>query len=325
MKRLALLILAINCFAWLQAQDLSYLNKSAYTGVFNQAYGVHERNTFDILLPNNDSTHGLVIFIHGGGFFQGDKSAVYNRKHDIKYFLDHNVAVATINYRFAASNDSLGVKASLNDVQRAIQFFRFNASRYNIDKERLACYGSSAGAGSSLYFAFHDDLALEGDTTLLGESTRLKCVGAMSTQSTYNVFRWKRIIPYMRLVFLLKGKQIKHSAANFYGYQDYKSFKGGKKEISESLDMLSMIDAQDPPIYLMNLLEGNFPKNDNIIQHHRKHAVAVSKMLNKYGVENHLYTSKAVEMEKDISFKLSAFIVKHLQEEKANKLVFTIE
>lgn len=313
MKQVFMLVLILNFWGLVHGQDLDFLNSQKFSVHFNQSYGEYERNKFDILLPKNDSIHGLAIFIHGGGFKHGDKDAIYKRKEDIRCFLNNNIAVASINYRFYSSNDSLGVKVSLKDIQTAIQYLRFNANEFNIDKERVGCYGISAGAGASLYFAFHDDLAIQGDPTLKGESTRLKCAGAIATQSTYNVFKWKKIVPYMRLVVPLKRKQIYNSAANFYGYPNYKSFKEQIRMSSEQLDMLAMIDSQDPPIYLMNLMKENFPKNDNVVQHHRRHAIVLSKILKKNNVENYLYTSKTVDREGDIDIKIREFIVHNLK------------
>ena len=319
MKQITLLLIMFSYFEIVFAQKLDDLNKDDYSVYFNEAYGNHERNKFDIITPKNDSLHGLVIFIHGGGFKHGDKNALYRRVKDIKCFLDNNIAVATINYRFYSNTDSLGVRVSLDDIQRAIQYLRHNASKFNIDKERVGCYGISAGAGSSLYFAFHDDLAIEGDSTLLGESTRLRCAGAISTQATYDVFKWKGIVPYMRLVILFKRKQIYNAAANFYGYPNYKSYKNQIDKDSEDLDMLSMIDHQDPPIYLINLTKGYFPKNDDIVQHHRKHAVVVSKLLSKKKVENYLYTSKKATREEDVDFQIREFMIRHLVNKDANQ------
>lgn len=313
MKQIIIVILILNFWGLVNGQDLDYLNPQDYSGHFDLSYAEHERNKFDILLPRNDSLHGLVVFIHGGGFKHGDKKTIFKRKQDIKYFLDNNIAIASINYRFYSNDDSLGVKVCLKDIQTAIQYLRFNANEFDIDKERVACYGSSAGAGSSLYFAFHNDFAVEGDTTLKGESTRLKCAGAIATQSTYNVLRWKKIIPYMRLIVPLKRKQFYNAAAHFYGYPYYKSYKKQIRISSEQLDMLSMIDSQDPPIYLMNLMKENFPKNDNVVQHHRKHAIVVSKTLKKKNVKNYLSTSKIVDSEKDIDFKIREFIVDNLK------------
>ena len=282
-----------------------------YQALYDQKYGEYDRNVFDLIIPNNESPHSLVIYIHGGGFKQGDKSKMYSRKKDIKYFIDNNVAVATINYRFYKKNDSLGVKVCLADIKRAIQFIRFNAGQYNIDKTKVACYGVSAGAGSSLYFAFHDEMAIPGDTTLLGESTRLNCAGAIATQSTYNLYRWKGILPWFHILSFLKRDSFNHSMANFYGYADYTSFKLNRKEIARSLDMLDMIDSDDPPVYLINLMKENFPDNNDIVFHHRNHAIAVSKKLNKFNIQNYLFTKKnAQDAEK---YPIREFLVDNLK------------
>lgn len=313
MKNIILIIACLHLLSFAQAQDLSYLNQNDFQALFNEQYGEFERNKFDIILPTNSAPHGLVIYIHGGGFVGGDKKALYKRKADIKYFIDHNIAVATINYRFRKKEDGLGVRLCLQDVQSAIQYLRFNAVRYNIDKSRVACYGASAGAGSSLYFAFQDDLAVKGDTTLLGESTRLKCAGAIATQATYDVFRWKKFIPHYKEVLKANKQASYDRGANFYGYPDYKSHRKAVKKAAKSLDMLDMIDAQDPPIYLMNLLKKVYPKNNNIINHHKSHAIAVSVELNKHQVENYLYTDEQANKEKDISFPIREFLVQNLK------------
>ncbi len=313
MKHLIIFTVFVNLIIVAQAQSLDYMNQEDYRAIFNVSYGEFERNKFDIILPTLESKHGLAIFIHGGGFVDGDKKDYYKRKDDIKYFIENNIAVATINYRYRNSDDSIGVKLCLQDIKRAIQFMRFNAAEYNIDKTRIGCYGGSAGAGSSLYFAFHDDMAIEGDPSILGQSTRIKCAGAIATQATYNVFRWRKVVPGLWIGLILKRKFFYDVAANFYGYPNYKSFKKQKKEISESLDMLDMIDDEDPPVYLMNLMEETFPANDNIIQHHREHAIAVSKKLNKHGVKNYLFTSKHVDAESDIQPTIKEFMVQHLK------------
>ena len=40
----------------------------------NLAYGSHERQVMDLYLPQeNDGEVGLILFIHGGGWIQGNK------------------------------------------------------------------------------------------------------------------------------------------------------------------------------------------------------------------------------------------------------------
>lgn len=313
MRSIFLLIFLCSLKMEVTSQNLDYLNSNECDILYNESYGVYKQNLFDIILPKNSNTHSLVIYIHGGGFIHGDKTELYSKKDDLLYFLKNNIAVATINYRYFRNDDSLGVKVCLEDITRALQYIRFNSKQYNIDKERIGVYGGSAGAGSSLYLAFHDDMAIIGNTTLLGESTRVKCAGAFETQATYDLFAWKRIIPWLRTVTLIKRKYFYNSAANFYGFKDYKSFKSKKKEITKSLDMLGMIDSNDPPIYLMNMMKENFPKNNNIIQHHKKHAIAVSKVLNKNNVENYLFTEKSLDKDGSINLTFREFLVNKLK------------
>ncbi|MCG8701726.1 MAG: alpha/beta hydrolase, partial [Bacteroidales bacterium] len=296
-----------------EAQNFDYMKSEDFEYHKNESYGEFERNKYDIIVPTNKSPHGLAIYIHGGGFVMGDKRHLYKRTDDIKYFIDNNIAVATINYRYRRSDDSLGVKACIQDVQRAIQYLKFNSAKYNIDKSRVGCYGVSAGAGSSLYHAFHDNLAIKNDKTLLGESTRLKCVGAIDTQSTYNVFAWKKVIPFFRFILFIQKRRFYNSAANFYGYSDYKSLKPDKEEITTNLDMLKLIDSNDPPVYLINMLDKKLPISNNVIQHHRKHAVVISKKLEQFGIEHYLYTHKNIDQVENIDYSIKEFMVKHLQ------------
>ncbi|MDP4186558.1 MAG: alpha/beta hydrolase [Bacteroidota bacterium] len=315
-KYLIIFLLLVQAFI-IKAQNTDFINGFNCKKYFNESYGKFQDNRFDIIIPGYDRPCPLVIFIHGGGFLHGDKNNFYYRKEDIQYFLEHHIAVATLNYRFYKTDDSLGVRVCIRDIERAVQYIRFNALKYHIDKSRVGCYGTSAGAGSSLYLAFHDDMAIAGDTTLLGESTRIKCAGAISTQSTYDVFSWKKIIPWLGLVMFLKQHTLYNTAANFYGYPTYKSFKPHKEQIEKSLDILSMIDSNDPPVYLMNLQKGTFPKNIDIIEHHQNHAKEVSKWLTREGVKNYCYTYKKhqIEKEQDIDYPISKFFEEQLKQQ----------
>ena len=71
--------------------------------------------------------------------------------------IDNGVSFATINYRFKNNND--GILTSLKDAKRALQFLRFNSDKYKIDKSKIGVMGSSAGATSSLWLGFFDDMA----------------------------------------------------------------------------------------------------------------------------------------------------------------------
>ena len=114
----------------------------------NEKYGSHPRNNFDIWLSESEKPTPLVIYIHGGGFVGGDKSK-YHTSEDLVRFLDSGVSVAVINYRFM-NEKPYGILGSLNDSKRCVQYIRYHSEKYNIDKNRIACSGGSAGAGTSV-------------------------------------------------------------------------------------------------------------------------------------------------------------------------------
>ncbi|WP_320052986.1 alpha/beta hydrolase [uncultured Acetobacteroides sp.] len=314
MKYRAILVLLLISLS-AAAQKPDFLSGIGCKMLSNERYGAAKRNVFDIIMPKSGQPTALVVYIHGGGFLWGDKQEAYERrKEDIAYFLQHNIAFATISYQFYKSDDSLGVGRCLNDVKRAIQYIRHNASKYNIDKQRIGSYGISAGAGSSLYLAFHDDFAIKGDSTLLGESTRLRCVGAISTQATYNLFRWFDFIPNLGMVAWLKKKQFYSSMANFYGYPTYNGFKPLIDSIPKQYDMLRMISPDDPPVYVINMQKKRFPKDFDIIEHHRGHAMVLSKELAKKNVRHYMYIySKKTKLEQDVSYSVKEFMVDNLK------------
>src|SRR5210317_175466 len=158
-----------------------------------EKYGEHERNVFDIWLADSEKPTPLVIYIHGGGFLGGDKSRYYDSQDWIR-FLDAGVSVATINYRYM-NEPPYGILASMTDSKRCLQYIRSNAEKYNINKDRIACSGGSAGAGTSLWLAFSEDMAVvDNEDPVLRESTKITCAGAYATQSTYDILQWSDIL-----------------------------------------------------------------------------------------------------------------------------------
>jgi len=77
------------------------------------------------------------------------------------------------------------VKAPLYDAARALQFVRSKAAEWNIDKKRIGATGGSAGGCSSLWLAFHDDLAdPKSSDPVARESTRLYCAAVNGAQTS---------------------------------------------------------------------------------------------------------------------------------------------
>ena len=71
--------------------------------------------------------------------------------------------MVSIDYRFIPQAEADGlvppVKGPLLDAARALQFIRTKAEEWKIDSRRIGASGSSTGACSALWLAFHPDLA----------------------------------------------------------------------------------------------------------------------------------------------------------------------
>jgi acetyl esterase/lipase len=140
-------------------------------------YGPHPSQTMDVWLARSNKSAPLVFYIHGGGWMAQDKSDIHEFL-DVGAFLKAGVSVASINYRFLSDANAAGVKPlikwPLEDAACALQFVRTKAAEWHIDKTRIAATGVSAGGGSSLWLAFHEDMADPKSTDPVAhESTRV--------------------------------------------------------------------------------------------------------------------------------------------------------
>jgi hypothetical protein len=271
-------------------------------------YGPHERNVLDIWLAKSDRPTPVAIFIHGGGFVGGDKSKMYGSP-DIDAFLEAGVSFATINYRFR-NTDPRGVRASLQDAKRALQFIRSKAAEWNLDKARIGAYGGSAGAGTSLWLGVRDDMADPGsDDPVLRESTRLSVVGATGTQATYDVLQWQELLK------LELDEAMTQEMLGFFGLKSEAELQSEEgKAIRAELDMLAQMSADDPPIYVRNNQEGGTPPKDRgHLYHHPLHAAAVKKRADEVGIEAQVYAPAiGIQPPKEKQESLVEFFLRHL-------------
>ena len=239
----------------------------------NVAYGPDASNKIDFWKANSAAPTPLVVFIHGGGFRGGDKAA-YNASL-LKACLDSGISYASINYRLS---DVAPYPAQMHDSARAIQFLRAKATEWNIDPPRIACTGGSAGAGISLWLAFHDDLADPKSTDPVArQSTRLACALPTNMQCTYDPREIKKIVP-----------------GDAYNVAPLKQLQGlpttfdwNKDPISADLDArlrdcspVTHLTRDDAPVFAMN--NQGAEKDGNI--HHPNFGRHLKKVMDQVGV-----------------------------------------
>lgn len=106
----------------------------------------------DIVEPAvSDGPRPAIVVVHGGHWFQGDKSAYAFGLHD-RWLAAQGYVVFDVQYRLAAR-----WPAPLADVKCAVRWVKANAARYNVDPERVAIMGRAAGAHLALMAAYTAD------------------------------------------------------------------------------------------------------------------------------------------------------------------------
>jgi len=195
-------------------RDRNRTNRKVNAPVPDVAYGDHERQRFDLWpLPDAEKPTPLVVFIHGGGFRGGDKSLA--KASTIEACQKAGIAFAVVNYRLS---DSGTYPIMMHDAARAIQTIRHRAEEWNIDPERIICFGGSAGAGISLWLAFHDDLAdPDSDDPIARESTRILAAAALNGQSAYDMHKFREW-------FGVHNLQVGRGLPPFLGIEDLSEF-----------------------------------------------------------------------------------------------------
>jgi pimeloyl-ACP methyl ester carboxylesterase len=254
-------------------------------------YGPFDANLFDIYVPESDEPTPLLIYIHGGGFTGGSRDTS-GREGLVSGFLDNGVAFASIDYRLLVSPDPDGVIKSLTDSTRALQFIRYHHEQLNVDPENVILMGGSAGAGTGLWIGFNDEMAdPASDDPVLRESTRVTAVIAIATQATYDIGRWRTDVFAefdVDLLALADALGLAQNLLDFYGITDVEDFESEPiLDYRERVDMLALMDGEDPPIYVQNDLEpaDAFPITVNLAFHHANHAVVLMDRADDVGLE----------------------------------------
>lgn len=241
------------------------------------AYGEHARNRIDLWIAEGDGPRPLVVFIHGGGFRGGDKSSW--RKHSaLEEFLNHGVSCAAVNYRF---REHAPIQDILRDIARSLQTLRHRASEFNIDPDRVAGWGGSAGAGSSLWLTVRDDLAMpDSDDPVERQSSRLQAAVLTSTQATYDLTRWSEFLGEPDPAWALSPTEV----PEFYHLKSLEDLNTPRAaKILSECDMLDWVSKDDGPVFISNLADDGPIRNRGHYLHHPKHADVIEQAFQNVG------------------------------------------
>jgi len=157
----------------------------------------------DIFLPPlEEKSRPAVLFIHGGGWIEGDRSQLRG----------YGILLARLGFvcmcnSYRLSNESIW-PAQVQDVNCAIRYLRANATDLGLDPNRIGVSGNSAGGHLSLMAAATNyDQIFEGVGGSNEVSSEIKAVCAIYPPTT--IRQLEMLNPLENAFLMLMGKEAK--------------------------------------------------------------------------------------------------------------------
>lgn len=254
----------------------------------NVPYGKHPKQVLDFYKAKSETPTPVVLNIHGGGWNGGSKDSIAPDT-----YLREGISVVSIEYRLLKDATADGVKppvqGPMGDAARALQFIRSKAKEWNLDPQRIAGTGSSAGACTCLWLTFHDDMAdPKSDDPVARQSTRLLFAAVGGAQTS------------------LDPKQMKEWTPNsFYGghafgfapdpttkRSQFEVFLAEREKIMPWIKEYSpyeLVTRDDPPVALFYSTPPEMGKEAKDPTHAANFGLALQEKCKKVGVECRLF------------------------------------
>ncbi|MDA0841694.1 MAG: alpha/beta hydrolase [Planctomycetota bacterium] len=157
-KVLSLLLVLNSCLLAENASQTVYKTESNIT--YCEVDGV--KLIMNAFLPQGiDEPAPAMVHIHGGWWTGGGPMNGFGGG-QFAPFTSRKIAVFSIQYRLGKQG---GFPENIRDCRNAVRFVRKNAERFNIDPERIGCFGGSAGGHLSMMVAMAPEDFKDGGPT----------------------------------------------------------------------------------------------------------------------------------------------------------------
>lgn len=265
---LLLSILLLPCALYAQAPSTVAITKDI---VYRKVDGKELK--LDIGKPDGSGPFPVVLFFHGGGWQQGDKSHMHKW---IRRFVERGYVGVAVAYRFAPA---YRWPSQIEDAKEAVRFLRAHATHYNIDPERVGVMGESAGGYLALMLGVTNPKdSLEGESQFPGFSSAVQGVVSYFSATDFTAPR-KELSP-----------ELKQEMLNYYNKplsQVLTDFTGATSKDDPRLKRISVlpyVDANDAPVLLFQGDMDPFVSLD--------HALKLKKKLEEASVPHELVVVK---------------------------------
>ena len=205
----------------------------------------------------------------------------------LQSLLKEGISFISINYRLTPD---VSFPQHYYDCARAIQYVRFHAKEFNIDPEKVALTGGSAGGCTSLWLAFHDDLAdAKSDDPVLKMSTRVSCAAIFSGQSTLEPSVIHEIVGDSALGnSMFNGK--------FIGLKKSELQSQKAADLYKAASPVTYLTKDDPPVWAYYSNYKTPPASVNEAIHHISFGVYLKEKMDNVKVECVLLSKENTEI-----------------------------
>jgi acetyl esterase/lipase len=128
----------------------------------------------DLAWPANPKHKPMpgIIYVHGGGWKQG-KYTINGPRSWPGTVASGGYFIASVQYRLSGE---AAWPAQIQDCKLAVRWLRANAAHYNVDPDRIGCWGTSAGGHLVVCLGTMSDPRFEGDGGYPGVSSAVQAV-----------------------------------------------------------------------------------------------------------------------------------------------------
>jgi len=214
--------------------------------------------TMDLYFPEQRGTQSpLIIYIHGGGWYSGDKATGIGLN-NMPELVRRGYVVASINYRLAPR---YMFPAQIEDVEYAVDFLRSNASTYRIDPAHIGVMGESAGGHLAALLGLSDERQwLDGAHGGVSQSPRVQAVVDMFGPSDLKLTfeqHWSMLIEHVFNTSDPESELIKRASPVTYVSRQAPPFlilhgdKDNQVSLDQSMELYSKLKAESDPATLV--------------------------------------------------------------------------
>ena len=194
-------------------------------------------------------------------------------------------------------------------TKMALQFLRYNNKKFNINKTKIGLMGSSAGATSSLWIGFSDDMSdKNSDDPILRESTRVSCLVGVAAAHSMNLERWRDMIGLDQDYLDEISRKYTKGAGLDVDVWEKKTYD---EEYLDKIDFFKKMDSNDPPFFIVNFGKNKKPKNIADFHHNPMHAKLLKQRGDEMNINNVVYALGIGIVDKS-NMSMIQFIIQNL-------------